>query len=414
MNVHADARVLVSLGFFPLVAAALLVLAPTRSPTSTLAPATAAAVGAVAGLGLFAARAAVVTRRRRSGERARAPLGVAATAAVIGASEEVVWRGFLLARTAAVAGTPAALVATSLGFALSHYPAYGRNGTRAHVVSGFVFGGTYLATGSVLACATAHVLYNLLALRSRERAAAATSAVDAERGAAVVLRSVHKRFGPTVALAGLDLSIRRGELVTVLGPNGAGKSTAISIVLGLRRADAGTVRVLGEPPAVARACVGATPQEMSFPPSLRTREIVEFVRAHYADALPADELLRRFALEPIARRQTGGLSGGERRRLAVALAFAGRPRLAVLDEPTTGLDIEARRQVWEVIREYVDTGGAVLLTTHSLEEAHALADRVVVVARGRAVAVGTPEELTRRAGLPSLEEAFVQLTRERR
>ena len=193
----------------------------------------------------------------------------------------------------------------------------------------------------------------------------------------------------------MDLAVPFGEIVALLGPNGAGKTTAISIFLGLRRPDKGEATLLGERPgsAACRREIGATPQESQFPGNLCVREIVDLVRAHYATPVPAAELLDRFGLDRLGRRQTGGLSGGERRRLAVALAFAGNPRFVFLDEPTTGLDVEARREVWRETKEYVDGGGTVLLTTHYLEEAEALAHRVAVISAGRLVASGPPEEI---------------------
>jgi ABC-2 type transport system ATP-binding protein len=229
---------------------------------------------------------------------------------------------------------------------------------------------------------------------------------------AAALRAVTKRFGNTAALDSVDLEVPAGEVLALLGPNGAGKTTALSLLLGLRRPDAGSVELFGLDPrmAGARVSVGATPQESGFPPTLRVGELVDFVRAHFPAPAPAGELLERFGLAGIARRQAGGLSGGERRRLSVALAFAGRPRALFLDEPTAGLDVESRRAVWQELRSYAAAGGTVLLTTHHLEEAEALASRVVVLARGVVVAEGSPAELFGRAHAAGLEDAFVALT----
>ena len=140
------------------------------------------------------------------------------------------------------------------------------------------------------------------------------------------------------------------------------------------------------------------------------REIVDLVRAHFPSSAPTAELLDRFGLTETSRRQAGGLSGGERRRLSVALAFAGRPRALFLDEPTAGLDVESRRSVWREVQEYAAGGRTVLLTTHHLEEAEALASRVVLLTRGRVVADGSPAELSERARAPGVEEAFLALT----
>ncbi|MCF7551825.1 ABC transporter ATP-binding protein [Pseudonocardia sp. WMMC193] len=199
---------------------------------------------------------------------------------------------------------------------------------------------------------------------------------------------VRKSFGTTTALDGVDLHVAPGELVGLLGPNGAGKSTLISLLVGLRRPDSGKVTLFGGDPRVAanRRALGTTPQETGLPQTLRVGEVLDFVSAHYPD--PAPDVLERFGLTGLERRQTGGLSGGQKRRLAVALAFVGRPRLVVLDEPTTGLDVEARRTLWEGVRSFHAEGGTVLRTSHYLEEIEALAGRVVVVDRGRVLADG--------------------------
>jgi ABC-2 type transport system ATP-binding protein len=240
--------------------------------------------------------------------------------------------------------------------------------------------------------------------------------------AAAELRGVHKRYGRLEALRGVDLQLRPGELVALLGPNGAGKTTAVSILLGQRRPDAGSARLFGRDPTLpaTRRLVGATPQVAGFPDNLTVAEVVDFVRVHYPDPAPTPELLERFGLAELAGRRAGGLSGGQTRRLAVALAFAGRPRLVVLDEPTTGLDVESRRSLWEIVRAFVADDGAVLLTTHYLEEAQALASRVAVLAGGRIVAHGSVEDIATRAGLgprhlrvpapPDLEAAILRLT----
>jgi ABC-2 type transport system ATP-binding protein len=229
---------------------------------------------------------------------------------------------------------------------------------------------------------------------------------------AAALRAVSKRFGETAALDGVDLELRIGEVLALLGPNGAGKTTALSILLGLRRPDSGRAELFGADPRrpAARMMIGVTPQESGFPPTLRVGEIVDLVRAHFASSAPTAELLDRFGLAQVSRRQAGGLSGGQRRRLSVALAFAGRPRALFLDEPTAGLDVESRRSVWREVQEYAGGGQTVFLTTHHLEEAEALASRVVLLARGRVVADGSPAELSERARAPGLEEAFLALT----
>ncbi|GAB3838278.1 ABC transporter ATP-binding protein [Micromonospora andamanensis] len=197
-----------------------------------------------------------------------------------------------------------------------------------------------------------------------------------------------RRYGDVLALDRVDLEVRAGELVGLLGPNGAGKSTLLNLLVGLRRPTGGRVLLFGGDPRdpAHRRFVGVTPQETGLPGSLRVGEVVDFVGAHFSDPVPRAELLDRFGLADLARRQTGGLSGGQRRRLAVALAFVGRPRLVLLDEPTTGLDVEARHALWDAIRAFHADGGTVLLTSHYLEEIEALAQRVVVIGQGRVLA----------------------------
>ncbi|MET8337160.1 ABC transporter ATP-binding protein [Streptosporangium canum] len=200
-----------------------------------------------------------------------------------------------------------------------------------------------------------------------------------------------RHYGDVLALDRVSLDIRAGELVGLLGPNGAGKSTLINLFVGLRRPTSGTVELFGGSPLdpALRRGIGVTPQETGLPESLRLGEIVDFVSAHFPERYGTAELLARFGLGDLVRRQVGGLSGGQKRRLAVALAFAGRPRLVFLDEPTTGLDVEARRTLWEGIRSFHADGGTVVLTSHYLEEIEALAQRVVVIGQGRVLADGT-------------------------
>jgi ABC-2 type transport system ATP-binding protein len=199
---------------------------------------------------------------------------------------------------------------------------------------------------------------------------------------------VSRRYGDVLALDRVSLDVHNGEIVGLLGPNGAGKTTLLNLLVGLRRASSGRVELFGGDPGApaSRRRIGMTPQETGLPSTLRVGECVDFVAAHYPDPLPRGELLERFGLSDLGRRQTGGLSGGQKRRLAVALAFVGRPQLVFLDEPTTGLDVSARRALWAAIREFP---GSVLLTSHYLEEIEALADRVVVIGGGRVLADDT-------------------------
>ena len=215
------------------------------------------------------------------------------------------------------------------------------------------------------------------------------------------LDAVTKRFGSVTALDAVSFAVERGEVLAVLGPNGAGKSTAIAVLLGLRSPDAGTARLFGSDPrrAPARRAVGVALQEVAYPDTLRVRELIDLVRAHFDRPRPAAAVLRQFELEPLAKRQLGGLSGGERRRIAVALAFVGDPQLVVLDEPTAGLDGAARQAVWGAARAHAAEGGTILLTTHYLEEADALATRVVLIDAGVIAADGTVASIKAAAGL---------------
>ena len=213
--------------------------------------------------------------------------------------------------------------------------------------------------------------------------------------------SVSKAYGTTRALDGVSFTVGSGETVGLLGPNGAGKSTLLNMLSGLRRPDAGTVELFGQDPRdpLARRELGTTPQATSVPATLRVREIVDFVAAHYSDPIPTARLLADFGLSSAAGKQSGGLSGGQQRRLLVALALVGRPRLVILDEPTTGLDVEARETLWERLAAYRAGGGTLLITSHYLEEIQALASRVVVINEGSVVADGNVDEIRGRVSV---------------
>ena len=341
--------------------------------------------------------------------------------------EEAVWRGAVLALAAGAIDRVPAAVAVTAGFAAAHAPAQGRLAA-VHLVTGGSFSALALGLG-LPAAMSAHALYNTLiaaaltvrpaptSLRdcpvrtvpardpppyARRTTRTTTPAAPSGGEAAPILRleDVARRFGAVMALDGVSLELRPGEIVTLLGPNGAGKSTAISIGLGLRRPDRGRALLFGLDPRLvaARRRIGVSPQETSFPPTARVRELIELVRAHFAAPAATDDLLAEFGLVDLAERLTGGLSGGERRRLAVALAFAGRPSALFLDEPTVGLDVEARRRAWSSIRRFRDSGGAVLLTTHHLDEAEELATRIVVLDRGRVRIEGTAREIRTSSG----------------
>jgi ABC-2 type transport system ATP-binding protein len=214
---------------------------------------------------------------------------------------------------------------------------------------------------------------------------------------AVRVRGLRKAYGGLTALDGVDLSMARGEVLALLGPNGAGKTTMVEILEGHRRADAGAVSVLGFDPGrrerAFRERIGIVLQEGGVDPTITVRETLDLYGAAYPRPRPSEELLELVGLGDAAGRRAAQLSGGQRRRLDLALGLVGDPDLIFLDEPTTGFDPAARRQSWEVIANLRALGKAILLTTHYMEEAQRLADRVVVLARGRVVAQGTPDEL---------------------
>jgi ABC-2 type transport system ATP-binding protein len=219
---------------------------------------------------------------------------------------------------------------------------------------------------------------------------------DRERDRVVAcLDGVSKNYGDIKALDRLDLTVHAGELLALLGPNGAGKTTAVKLLLGLARPNAGSVKVFGCNPVMpqARTRTGAMLQVARVPETLRVREHIDLFSSYYPSPLPAAELLALTGLTEVKDRLFGDLSGGQRQRVLFALALCGDPDLLFLDEPTVGLDVEARLILWEEIRKLIARGKTVLLTTHYLEEADALADRIVVINKGAVIAEGTPAEI---------------------
>jgi len=214
-------------------------------------------------------------------------------------------------------------------------------------------------------------------------------------GSLASLERVHKRYGDRVALDGLDLDVREGQLLALLGPNGAGKTTAIAILLGLKRPDAGTVRLLdGSPRDIRnRRGVGIMLQQEQLMVDMSLRELLDVVTSYYPNPYTAEEVIEITGAGDIADTQYMRLSGGLQRRVQYALAICGRPRLVFLDEPTAGLDVETREMQWNTIRALRERGTAIVLTTHYLEEAEMLADRVVMLAGGKTIAHGTVSEM---------------------
>ena len=238
---------------------------------------------------------------------------------------------------------------------------------------------------------------------------------------AIEVRGLYKNYGAREVLRGVDFTVGRGEVFGLLGPNGAGKTTTVEILEGYRDATSGTVRVLGFDPAThpreLRQRTGVVLQECGFPLHLRVAELLDTWRDFYPSPRPLAELLDAVELSSERDSVIRRLSGGQRRRLDFALALAGDPDLIFLDEPTTGFDPEARRRCWAAIENLRDLGKTIVLTTHYLDEAERLVDRVAILRDGRIHAIGTPAELARQAGAkprratvqPTLEEVYLQL-----
>ena len=209
------------------------------------------------------------------------------------------------------------------------------------------------------------------------------------------LEGVNKNYGTVRALRGVDFRVRAGEVVALLGPNGAGKTTAVKLLLGLLQPDSGKARVFGGDPTNPenRMRAGAMLQVGRVPETLRVREHIDLFSTYYPKPMAPAEVLAAAGLEKLSDRKFGDLSGGQRQRVLFALAICGDPDLLFLDEPTVGLDVEARRMLWDEIRRMVSRGKTVLLTTHYLQEADELADRVAVINQGAIIAQGTPSEI---------------------
>jgi ABC-2 type transport system ATP-binding protein len=222
---------------------------------------------------------------------------------------------------------------------------------------------------------------------------------------AVVISGLRKSYGALEAVRGVDLRVERGEVFALLGPNGAGKTTTVEILEGHRTRDGGDVRVLGHDPGrnerALKERVGIVLQQTGVESYLTVREIVELIAGYYPSPRRADEAIALAGLSEQANQRVGRLSGGQRRRVDLAIAVVGNPELLFLDEPTTGFDPSARRQAWETLRGLTSLGKTIFLTTHFMDEAQTLADRVAVMAAGRIVATGTVDELIRSGDVAS-------------
>jgi ABC-2 type transport system ATP-binding protein len=225
---------------------------------------------------------------------------------------------------------------------------------------------------------------------------------------ALAVRALHKRYGDVVAVDGLDLEVRPGECFGLLGPNGAGKTTTIEICEGLLAPDSGDVEVLGRRWAThereLRHLLGIQLQETQLAEKLTVRETVRLFRSFYRRGRETSDVIALVQLEEKTRARVGSLSGGQKQRLALACALVGDPQLLFLDEPTTGLDPQARRQLWELIGDLRQGGRTIVLTTHYMEEAERLCDRVAIIDHGRAIALGTPRELVQSLGADHVVE----------
>jgi len=237
--------------------------------------------------------------------------------------------------------------------------------------------------------------------------------------AAIVVESLTKKFGDITAVDGLSLTVDKGELFGLLGPNGAGKTTTINILCGLLEPTSGSVEVGGydvrKETSKAKKQIGVSPQETAVYPHLTGRENIELfanLHAMSKDKLKknVDELLQKLSLRDYAKRQAGKYSGGMMRRINLAMALVHDPEIAFLDEPTVGMDPQSRRAVWDFIRELKKRNKTVLLTTHYMEEAEELCDRVGIIDNGRLISLGTPQQLKKQFNARNLEEVFLQLT----
>lgn len=228
---------------------------------------------------------------------------------------------------------------------------------------------------------------------------------------ALDVRSLRKRYGEVVAVDGLDLQVRSGECFGLLGPNGAGKTTTIEICEGLLEPDGGEVLVLGldwrRDEAALRERLGVQLQESQFADKLTVAETVRLFRSFYRAGPTVEQIIARVQLDEKRDARVSALSGGQKQRLSVACALAGAPDLVFLDEPTTGLDPQSRRQLWELVEQLRSGGTTIMLTTHYMDEAERLCDRIAIVDRGRVIALGTPRELIRSLGAEQVVECAV-------
>ena len=246
---------------------------------------------------------------------------------------------------------------------------------------------------------------------STKQAAAAADRALASATSALLIRGLHKAFADVQAVDGIDLEVAPGECFGLLGPNGAGKTTTIEICEGLTTPDEGTVELLGlnwrSGASELRQRIGIQLQETQFPDKLTVEETLRLFRSFYRGGITVDDSIRLAQLEEKRHSRVGGLSGGQKQRLAMATALVGDPELLFLDEPTTGLDPQARRHLWDLVEGLKHEGRTIILTTHYMEEAEQLCDRVAIMDHGRVIALGTPKELIATVGGADIVEFAV-------
>src|SRR5271166_2789951 len=239
----------------------------------------------------------------------------------------------------------------------------------------------------------------------------ASGPLPSSNGPSLLLRGLRKAFGDVIAVDGLDLEVARGECFGLLGPNGAGKTTTIEICEGLTTPDAGSVTLLGRQwnhhAQELRQRIGIQLQETQFPDKLTVEETLRLFRSFYHRGIAADEAIRIAQLEEKRKARVGTLSGGQKQRLAMACALVGDPELLFLDEPTTGLDPQARRHLWDLVDGFKQAGRTIILTTHYMEEAERLCDRVAIMDHGKVIALGTPQQLIASVGGEDIVEFAV-------
>jgi ABC-2 type transport system ATP-binding protein len=238
-----------------------------------------------------------------------------------------------------------------------------------------------------------------------------SAARSSPAGCALCIRCLKKSFGDVQAVDGIDLDVKPGECFGLLGPNGAGKTTTIEICEGLTAPDAGTVELLGrnwrEHGEELRQLIGIQLQETQFSDKITVEELLRLFRSFYRRGITVEEAIEETQLEEKRRARVGGLSGGQKQRLAMAIALVGDPELLFLDEPTTGLDPQARRHLWDLVERLKEAGRTIILTTHYMDEAQQLCDRVAIMDHGRVIALGTPKELIATVGGEDIVEFAV-------